>query len=156
MQKVTLSVFLFSLLAIVGCKKEVEKEKDHTLEMKVNGVLWKATKNQAGILRKSDGYMSFTGQTETDNFIISKSTGVFGIGTYQIPTGNFNFIYVKDGVQKIYGWSSTRKEINVEITNVIGPVVLGYENIEADFSGVAYDQFGTDSIVITEGKLRYQ
>lgn len=156
MQKVTLTILLFSLLTVVGCKKEDDKEKDHTIEMKVNGVLWKATKNQVGILRRSDGYMSIGGQTETDNFILSKSTGVSGLGTYQIPAGSFNFIYVKNGVQKIYGWTSTYKLINVNITNVIGPVVLGFENIEADFSGVAYDQFGTDSVVITEGKLRYQ
>lgn len=155
MKKTTLLVLLFTSLLIASCKKE-ESKKDYTLEMKVNGVLWKATKSQVGLLRRSDGYMSISGETATDVFGFTKNTGVTGVGSYQIPAGNFNFIYVKDGVQKIYGWTSTPKLVNINITKIIGPPVLNFENIEADFSAVAYDQFGTDSVVITDGKLRYQ
>lgn len=155
MNKATIGLLLFTSLFIAGCKKE-DTKKEYTLEMKVNGVLWKATKGQAGLLRRSDGYLSVSGQTETDNFGFSKSTGVTGVGRYQIPTGNINFIYVKDGVQKIYGWASTYKLVDINLTKVTGPIVLGFENIDLDFSAVAYDQFGTDSVVITDGKLRYQ
>jgi outer membrane biogenesis lipoprotein LolB len=121
MKKTTLLSLLFASLIISSCKKEDGKEKDYTLEMKVNGVQWKATKNQTGLFRRSDGYLAVSGQTETDNFGFSKSSGVTGVGAYQIPAGSFNFIYVKDGVQKIYGWTSTPKLVNINLTNVIGP-----------------------------------
>jgi hypothetical protein len=48
MKKTILTALVVSLAFLNACKKE-EVKKDFTLEMKVNGVLWTATKNIAGL-----------------------------------------------------------------------------------------------------------
>jgi len=75
-----------------------------------------------------------------------------------MPSGSITVNYVKGGSLKIYTLSAsqpkTKGSVTLKTINESGIPNVKYP--EVDFSGVLYDPFNADSIVITEGKLRYQ
>jgi hypothetical protein len=157
MKKLTLTTILFSFVLINACNKEENSKKSFTLEMKVDGVLWTAAKNQAGLFTPSTGKLSFTGQKGDELVSLNKDSVALN-GTYAMPSGSITVLYTKGGSLISYSLSSSKPKTKGSVTlkslNESGVTNVQYP--EADFSGVLYDIFNADSIVITEGKLRYQ
>lgn len=157
MKKVTLIAILFSFVLINACNKDEKNEKVFSLEMKVDGVLWTAAKNQAGSYSSGNKKLSLTGQ-KGDEIINLNRDSVNLNGTYVMPGGSITVNYIKGGSLRIYSLSAskpnTRGSVTLKTLNDSGIPNVQYP--EADFSGVLYDSFNADSIVITEGKLRYQ
>lgn len=156
MKKGMIAAMVFSAMLLNGCKKD-NVEKELTLEMKVNGVRWVAAKNVAGLYNTSTNGINITGQTGDELVSVSRDN-VTGNGTYAIPSGNMNALVLKGGVVLPYTASSSKVKSHGSVTvlSQSSSAISYIKNIEADFSGVLYDSFGTDSVVITEGKLRYQ
>ena len=156
MNKTISILLLVAMVFINGCNKD-EDEKDFTLEMKVNGVLWTATKNIAGLYNISTNGINITGQKGDENIGLSRDN-VTGLGTYAIPSGSLTSLMLKSGVVLPYSANSLRPQSHgtVTVLSISASALSDIKNIEADFSGVLYDTFNTDSIVITEGKIRYQ
>ena len=156
MKKGMIAAMVFSAMLLNGCKKD-NIEKELTLEMKVNGVRWVAAKNVAGLYNTSTNGINITGQTGDELVSVSRDN-VTGNGTYAIPSGNMNALVLKGGVVLPYTASSSKVKSHGSVTvlSQSSSAISYIKNIEADFSGVLYDSFGTDSVVITEGKLRYQ
>ena len=157
MKKVTLAAILFSFILINACNKEDSNEKSFTLEMKVDGVLWTAAKNQTGIFTPSTGKLSLTGQKENEIINLNRDSLTLN-ATSTMPSGSITVNYVKGGSLKIYTLSAsqpkTKGSVTLKTINESGIPNVKYP--EVDFSAVLYDAFNADSIVITEGKLRYQ
>ncbi len=151
-----ITAMVFSMVVLNSCKKD-EIEKTFTLEMKVNGVQWTATKNIAGIYNTSTNGINITGE-KGDELIALKSDNVTGTGTYTIPNVTMNALVLKAGSVLPYTVSSSKVKSHGSVTvlSVSNSAVSNIKNIEADFSGVLFDSFSNDSVVITEGKLRYQ
>ena len=156
MKKGMIAAMVFGAILLNGCKKENE-EKVLTLEMKINGVRWVAAKNVAGLYNTSTNGINITGQTGDELVSVSRDN-VTGNGTYAIPSGNMNALVLKGGSVLPYTASSSKIKSHGSVTvlSQSSSAISYIKNIEADFSGVLYDSFGTDSVVITEGKLRYQ
>jgi hypothetical protein len=81
------------------------------------------------------------------------------LGVYQLKPGKIGVLTGTGSATKSYALStshpSSRGEINFSRRNLGG--ALGMEYIEADFSVLFFNVLNvTDSIVITDGKLRYQ
>ncbi|MFN8310765.1 MAG: hypothetical protein U0T73_12450 [Chitinophagales bacterium] len=148
---------ILTILLTASCKKETT-QKVRTLEMKVNGVNWTATKNIAGYYNTASGGITITGQTADESISLTRDS-ISGFGTFAIPRGNINGLFLKNGSLMPFTASSSASNSHgsVRFFNRINDNALAnYENIEADFSGVLYNSFHTDSVVITDGKLRYQ
>ncbi len=156
MKKGMIAIMVLGAILLNGCKKDNE-EKVLTLEMKVNGVRWVAAKNVAGLYNTSTNGINITGQTGDELVSVSRDN-VTGNGTYAIPSGNMNALVLKGGSVLPYTASSSKVKSHGSVTllSQSSSAISYIKNIEADFSGVLYDSFGTDSVVITEGKLRYQ
>lgn len=152
----TISVLVFSAVLLSACKKENEERK-LTLEMKINGVLWVAEKNIAGLYNTNTNGINITGQ-KGDELISVFKDNVTGEGSYTIPSGNINALISKSGSILPYTASSSKPSSHgsVTILSQTSTAVSYIKDIEAEFSGVLYDPFNMDSVVITEGKLRYQ
>lgn len=157
MKKITLATILFSFVLINACNKEENAEKSFTLEMKVDGVLWTAAKNQAGLFTTSTGKLSVTGQKGDELFNLSKDSLALNV-TKAMPSGSITMNYLKGGNLRIYTLSAskpkTKGSVTIKTLNESGVPNVQYP--EVDFSAVLYDLLDVDSIVITEGKLRYQ
>jgi hypothetical protein len=157
MKKLTLTTILFSFVLINACNKEENSEKTFTLEMKVDGVLWTAAKNQAGIFTPSTGKLSLTGQKGDEIVNLNKEALALNV-TSAMPSGTMTVNYTKGGNLRIYSLSAskpkTKGSVTLKTLNDSGVANVQYP--EVDFSGVLYDLLDVDSIVITEGKLRYQ
>jgi hypothetical protein len=156
MKKTILTALVVSLAFLNACKKE-EVKKDFTLEMKVNGVLWTATKNIAGLYNTSTNGINITGQKGDETIGLSRDN-VTGSSSYTIPTGSMTALILKAGTVIPYSANSSKPKSHGSVTFLTQSpsAVSNIKNIEADFSGVLYDSFNTDSVVITQGKLRYQ
>lgn len=162
MKKTVLTAIVLSLVFLNACKKEEASRKEFTLEMKVNGVLWTAAKNQAGLYNTTEKKLTFTGQKGDDIFQLSKDS-MNGLGTYNLPSGTITLFLGTGAAQKQYSLSSSKPKTRGSVTlltttsNGTGLASLANQEYpEANFSGVVYDAFSVDSVVITEGKLRYQ
>ena len=94
MNKTISILLLLATVFINGCNKD-EDEKDFTLEMKVNGVLWTATKNIAGLYNISTNGINITGQKGDENIGLSRDN-VTGLGTYAIPSGTLTCLVLND------------------------------------------------------------
>jgi hypothetical protein len=156
MNRMMITATVLSMLVLNACKKE-NTDKVLTLEMKINGVRWVAAKNVAGLYNTSTNGINITGQTGDELVSVSRDN-VTGNGTYAIPSGNMNALVLKAGAVLPYTASSSKVKSHGSVTvlSQTSSAISYIKNIEADFSGVLYDSFGTDSVVITEGKLRYQ
>lgn len=141
---------------INACKKEEIKEKSFSLEMKVNGVLWTATKNQSGLYTPSSGELILGGQKGEEIINLNRDSVNLN-GQFTMPSGNISVLYMKGGSLKMYTLSESKPNTNGSVTlktiNESGIPNIKYP--EVDFSGILFDNFNVDSIIITEGKLRY-
>lgn len=156
MKKGMIAIMVLGAILLNGCKKD-NVEKVLTLEMKINGVRWVAAKNVAGLYNTSTNGINITGQTGDELVSVSRDN-VTGNGIYAIPSGNMNALVLKGGSVLPYTASSSKVKSHGSVTllSQSSSAISYIKNIEADFSGVLYDSFGTDSVVVTEGKLRYQ
>jgi len=162
MKRTILTAMIISMAFLNACKKEDASKKTFSLEMKINGVLWVAAKNQSGIYSTSVKSLSFTGQRGDDIFNFAKDT-VTGVGTYAMPSGNIALILGSGSSQKQYNLNSSKPKSRGSVSflnsspNQTGlPSLASIEYPEVNFSAVLFDAFNVDSVVITEGKLRYQ
>jgi hypothetical protein len=157
MKKITLTTILFSFVLINACNKEENADKSIILEMKVDGVLWTATKDQAGLFTPSTGKLIIGGQKGDELFSLSKESLALNV-TSAMPSGSITMNYLKGGNLRIYSLAAskpkTKGSVTLKTLNESGVPNVQYP--EVDFSGVLYDFLDVDSIVITEGKLRYQ
>lgn len=158
MKKVAIIAIVFSFVLINACKKEEEKEKSFLLEMKIDGVLWTATKNQTGLYTPSSGKLSLTGQGTGDEIINLNRDSVNLNGTYAMPTGTITVNHIKGGTLRIYSLSASQPRTRGSLTlkTINESRIPNVKYPEVDFSAVLFDGFNVDSIIVTEGKLRYQ
>lgn len=160
--KLGLLIFV-SIAFLSACKKDSNTKKSFTLEMKINGVLWTATKDQAGIYNTQTKRINIGGAKGDETFVFSRDT-VNGVGTYSLPSGAMTMIISTGSSRFPYSVSSSnpRSRGSLTLLNSTASSTTGNPNIdamerpEANFSGVLFDTFNLDSIIITEGKLRYQ
>ncbi len=159
MKNSMLLVVIATLIGLNACKKDegTSGSKDYTLEMKVNGTLWTAEKNQAGSYIPSRKSISLTGQ-KGDEIILLNRDSITSTGTYNMPSGSITVHYIKNGALKIYTLSSSKPKSHGSVTllSLTNSPLPDGQYPEANFDGVLYDSFNADSIVVTEGKLRYQ
>ncbi len=163
MKKTIFAIAIGCITIFSACKKNNSSSKQFTLEMKVNGTMWTATKNQVGLYDSQDKSISISGETDNDLFRLTKDAGVTGVGTFALPSGNMSLFIGTGAAQKQYTIfnASPKARGSVTLLNTT-PNSSGLSSLantyypEADFSGVLYQVLGTDSVVITEGKLRYQ
>lgn len=157
----TMSILLSGFLLSCGNDDDDNNndgQLETTLEMRVDGVLWVADQNQAGIISSNSSMLSMSGErNDVDNFGFSR-TNVSALGTYDLPPGTMTMILDEAGVSKIYSLSNPNAHASVTLTNKIDNQLTGALAgfyAEADFEGVLYNIINaSDSIVITEGKLR--
>ena len=156
MKKIILTVVALSLVMINACTIEEIKGKVFSLEMKVDGALWTAEKYQIGLYTPSSGELILGGQ-KGEEIINFHRNSVNLNGPFTMPSGNISISYMKGDSLKVYLLSESKPNTNGSVTlktiNESGMPNIKYP--EADFSGILFDISNLDSIIITEGKLRY-
>lgn len=153
-----LALAFTALIFITACKKE-EKEKDYSLELKIDGTAWVAEKNQSGVYSTNDKILTFGGEKENDDVFLASFTNVTNTGNYYIPSSGTINLTLHDGVGGLKIYTSNKPDAHFELdfyNRIEEGSVFGLEYVELNFTGVLYNFSGApDSVVITDGKLRY-
>lgn len=159
------TIFIFcTAITICSCKKEnASVSVKQQISLVADGVAYSVTTGDAGVIQadahiRADTVFQLDAEKGDKDFSINCNK-ISSSGTYTINKNNyslFNFAQWEDG-SALFANSggSNKSHFTFTITNIAGSASDHVRYVEGNFSGVLYNLMQTDSVVITNGIIKF-